>query len=81
MMHLRNPMNPAKRLAFSIEDREFTMKCFYLGDDNRNALIEVSRNGFAHESGEVPAYKIWNFYAHFSDYVDAQLEQTKEATM
>lgn len=56
-------------------DRGFAVRASYLKEPyNREALIEIFRNGDPLRNFLYPAYKIWNIAAHFSDIVDGELE-------
>lgn len=63
---------------FDITDRGFDVKAWYLKDvetSKGDALIEVRYNDKAIRSFVMPAYKIWNIAAHFSDIVDGELSK------
>ena len=63
---------------FDIEDRGFNVKAWYLENTEESkgdALIEVRYSGNIIREFMMPAYKIWNIAAHFSDIVDGELSK------
>jgi hypothetical protein len=68
-----------QKVAFESEDRGFTVRASYLEEpDNRDALVEVFKDGAPHRRFLFPAYKVWNIAAHFADIVDGELEGTTD---
>ncbi len=65
------------KIAFESEipDRGYTVRASYLkSPDDADALIEIFRDLKPLRQFRIPAYKIWNVAAHFSDIVDGELE-------
>lgn len=62
---------------FSIDDRGFNVKAWYLEDSKESkgdALVEITKDGKLLREFLYPAYKIYNIGAHFRDIVDGELE-------
>jgi hypothetical protein len=60
--------------------RGFHVRASYLKPPkDRDAWIEIFRDGQPWRSYYYPAYRIYNIAAHFSDMVDGQLEDEEEA--
>lgn len=55
--------------VFDIKEKNYRMEGFYLEQGNLNALIKVYKDDELFKEFEVPAYKIYNYPAHFSDMV------------
>lgn len=63
-----------EKLAYETHEyREYKLKAFYL-EGSDIARIELWKLGELIRSAEVPAYKVWNYSAHFQDIVDSELE-------
>jgi len=62
------------KVAFDIKVRGFRFVCTYLLEPERDALIEISKDGKLVKSIMWPAYKIWNIAAH-ADEIAADLEE------
>ena len=63
---------------FSIDDRGYNVKAWYLKEPAGDALIEITKNGDMLRRFTFPAYKIFNIAAHFSDIVDSEEEKNVE---
>ena len=68
---------------FSIDDRDFNVKAWYLEDDEAlgikgDALIELRYNDKLVRELIYPGYKIYNIAAHFSDIVDGEISQNDQ---
>jgi hypothetical protein len=64
--------------VFSIDDRDFNIKVWYLEDtiDSKgDALVEIRYSNNLIREGLFPSYKIYNLAAHFSDIVDGELSK------
>ncbi len=59
---------------FSITDRGFNLKAWYLEDGNSKVII--TQNGEPFKEFLYPSYKIFNIAAHFSDIIDGELSET-----
>lgn len=63
---------------FNIDDRNFNAKAWYLKnteDSKGDALIEIRHDNKLIREFIMPAYKIWNIPAHFSDIIDGELSK------
>src|SRR5882672_12272608 len=65
---------------FSVDDRGFNVKAWYLKDNpgldlKGDALIEVRYGEQIIRQFVCPAYKIYNIVAHFGDIVDGELSK------
>lgn len=60
------------KLAFDQEYKGFRIIAFWPPKD-RDALVEITRNGESLRAFNYPAYKIFNLAAHFHDIVEAEL--------
>lgn len=60
-------------------DRGYTCKASYLKDPpNRDALIQVFKDGALLREFIFPAYKVWNIAAHWKDIVDGEVAKNAE---
>lgn len=65
-----------KEPVFSIDDRGYNVKAWYLTDTENSkgdALIEICKDNVLVRQFLFPSYKIWNISAHFSDIVDGEI--------
>jgi hypothetical protein len=57
-------------------DRGYTIRVSYLKPPaNRDALVEVFKDGEKVREFLFPAYKIYNLQAHFGEIVDSEMEK------
>lgn len=64
------------KLAFERKEdyKGFNIKAWYLlPPNNREALVQIYKDGELHREFTFPAYKIWNIAAHFTDIVDGEI--------
>ena len=66
-----------KKPEFDIDDRNFNAKAWYLKDTESkgDALIEIRHDNNLIREFIMPAYKIWNIAAHFSDIIEGELSK------
>lgn len=58
-------------------DRGYSARASYLKEPNdRDALIEIFKDGLLIRRFLFPAYKIYNIPAHFKDIVDGEIEHS-----
>lgn len=79
----RQPKKESEKPLFSIDDRNFNVKAWYLENDEElgikgDALIELRYNDELVRELIYSAYKIYNIAAHFSDIVDGELSQDNQ---
>ncbi len=75
---LQEPQHEIAVLAYDTKEspyKGFHVRASYLkAPKDRDAFIEIFRDGTLWRSYYYPAYRIYNIGAHFSDMVDEQLE-------
>lgn len=54
-------------------DRGYTIKASYLIQPERDALVEIFKDGNPLRAFLFPGYKVWNLAAHFKDIVDGEI--------
>ncbi len=81
---INQPSHEVDSVAYNTSDkpyRGYSVRASYLKHPNSQcAWIEVSKDGVVVRSFYYPAYRIYNIVAHFSDMVDAEIEETTSAT-
>jgi hypothetical protein len=68
----RSPI--VEKLAFEQTDRGYTIRAFYLTEPKGEALIHIRKGDLMIGNFLYPAYRIWNFSAHFKDIVDSEID-------
>jgi hypothetical protein len=67
-----------EKLAFETKNyRGHFIRAYYLGNDSREARIEMRLGESLVWQKNVPAYRIWNYYAHREDLIDELLESSE----
>lgn len=68
------------KIAFEGPDtpyRGYTIRASYLKEPReRDALVEIFKDGKVKRRFLFPAYKIWNLAAHLEDIVDGEIENS-----
>ncbi len=75
---MTNRIKVNKEPEFNIDDRSFNVKAWYLENTEKlkgDALIEVKYKNTLIREFIMPAYKIYNIAAHFSDIVNGELSE------
>jgi hypothetical protein len=60
-----------EKLVFETPNyRGYNVKAYYLNDGSNNARVELWNGDTLVQTGQCPAYKVFNYQAHANDMID-----------